>query len=373
MQTAAIICEYNPFHLGHQIQLNQIRSELADEEVCIIALMSGCFVQRGGPSVLLPGSRAEAALAAGVDLVLELPFPWSMSGADYFAGAALSILERLGGIDWLCFGSECGDLRRLEAESRRITDAAFQTALDKIAISEPSLSWAKMREAAYRAVYREEPVRYSANDLLGIAYLSHLKNIHPWLIRRHPGFSASSAREAYEAEDWKALSALVPKSILTALRGYVPQSNAADKAVLAALRLTSVDEMTSYAECTAELAGLIGKHVPECGSTEELLSACCNKKYTAARVRRVIWHIFLRTPSSAMTKRPAYTRLLACNERGRAWLNARRKHTAIPVITRASNVRMDFEVEKQYLFAMKRNYLGAFLMDQEEKKLPIVK
>lgn len=376
MQTVAIICEYNPFHMGHKVQIDAIRSEFDGASVCIIALMSGCWVQRGGAATLSPSQRAAIALEMGVDLVLELPFPWSMSGADYFARGAVSILEALGGIDYLCFGSESGDLDRLSLEAKRLCAPEYAAALDRAVSAHPTLSWAKLRECAYLEVYGEALEPYAPNDLLAIAYLSHLRTIKPLPIARKTGYSASAARRSLAEGDLETLATLVPQSTFDALNSRYSRAekgNSADVALLSALRLMPQDELACYAEGSAELAGIIARNLPSAGTVEELVSACTNKKYTSARIRRAVWHAFLRTPADLPSTDPSYTRLLGCNAAGREWLSSVRKRAAIPVITRVSNARMMPETARQFFFAQKRSALFAFLTGNDENNLPIIK
>lgn len=376
MQTVAIICEYNPFHLGHKVQIEAIRSQFDREEVCIVSLMSGCYVQRGGMAVLSPATRTEIALEMGADIVLELPFPWSMSGADYFASGAISILEAVGGIDYLCFGSECGQLERLSLEADRLNAPDYCSALDRAASELPTHAWAAVRESAYRATYSEELPHYAPNDLLAIAYLMHLRSIKPMPIERKSGYSASSARKSFAERDFGQLAQLVPPQTFFALQAKneaVEGLASADVALLSSLRLMTASELASCAEGSIELAGLILRHLPHCRTIDSLVASCTNKKYTSARVRRVLWHIFLRTPADLPASIPAYTRLLGCNEMGRRWLSERRKSTQIPVITRISNVRNHPNAEEQFIMNEKRHELYAFLSGTTEKSLPIVK
>ena len=107
MKRIGIICEFNPIHRGHARLISRAR-----EEGLVVCLMSGNFTQRGEAAVLPPVPRATMAIAAGADLVLELPFPYACASAAYFAGAGVEILCRLG-VDTLAFGSESGDLSRL--------------------------------------------------------------------------------------------------------------------------------------------------------------------------------------------------------------------------------------------------------------------
>ena len=108
MKTAGIIAEYNPFHQGHQRQISFIREQLGADY--IIAVMSGDFVQRGTPALLPKHARAEAALRCGVDLVLELPVSCATASAELFARCGVDILDGIGVTDYLCFGSEEGEI-----------------------------------------------------------------------------------------------------------------------------------------------------------------------------------------------------------------------------------------------------------------------
>ena len=108
MKVTAVIAEYNPFHNGHLYQLRTIRTaECAD---WIVVVLSGDFVQRGIPAIVDKYQRCRMALANGADLVFELPVYFALGSAEYFAQGAVSLIDKLGVVDTLHFGSECGDL-----------------------------------------------------------------------------------------------------------------------------------------------------------------------------------------------------------------------------------------------------------------------
>ena len=107
MTITAVIAEYNPFHNGHAYQLAKAR-ELTGADYLVV-IMSGDFVQRGAPAVLDQHVRAELALLGGADLVLQLPCHFALGSAQHFARGAVSLLDALGCVDYLCFGSEHGD------------------------------------------------------------------------------------------------------------------------------------------------------------------------------------------------------------------------------------------------------------------------
>ena len=124
MKICAVICEYNPFHLGHAYQLAEMQKRGA-----VIAVMSGSFTQRGDAAVLSKYDRAEIAVRCGADLVLELPFPYSSAPAEIFGGTGVRIAHALGCVDELCFGSETGDISSLVLLTERLQSEDFREAL----------------------------------------------------------------------------------------------------------------------------------------------------------------------------------------------------------------------------------------------------
>jgi hypothetical protein len=149
MRTAGIIAECNPLHEGHTYLIEEARARTGADYV--VVAMSGDYVQRGAPSILSREKRAEALLRAGVDLVVELPLYVSGSGADYFARGGVALLESLGVITDLVFGSESGDLEALKAAAVRLAAEDVPAAGDRLAAeNEPSAG-----DSVYRNVLRE--------------------------------------------------------------------------------------------------------------------------------------------------------------------------------------------------------------------------
>ena len=116
MQVCGIVTEYNPFHNGHQYHITQARSIRNCD--CLIAIMSGNFVQRGEPAIIDKWERAACAVAHGVDIVIELPYPYATQSADIFAQGAIRLLT-LANVNHMVFGSECNDIEKLKHLSER--------------------------------------------------------------------------------------------------------------------------------------------------------------------------------------------------------------------------------------------------------------
>ena len=134
MKVAAIIAEYNPFHNGHKYQVDKIR-DIFGEDTAVIAIMSGNFTQRGEPAIADKALRAKAACECGVNLVLELPFPFSMSSAEFFASAGVRIANELQIVDYLVFGSESGNLGNLADIAEIISSEEFILTTEKLSDS----------------------------------------------------------------------------------------------------------------------------------------------------------------------------------------------------------------------------------------------
>ncbi len=176
MQVNGIIAEYNPFHNGHKYQLEEARRRTC-AGYTIIA-MSGNFVQRGAPALLDKHSRAEMALRCGADLVLELPTLYASSSAEYFASGAVALLDKLGVVTHLCFGSECGDVTLLTQIANILADepAEYSAALKRF--MQQGYSYPNARVNALMQLYPflegHWQVFSSPNNILAIEYLKAL-------------------------------------------------------------------------------------------------------------------------------------------------------------------------------------------------------
>lgn len=190
MKTAGIIAEYNPFHTGHEYQINYIKEKLRTDYVVIA--MSGDFVQRGTPALFSKYVRAEMALRSGADLVLELPVSISSASAELFARGGVQLLDGLGVTDILCFGSECGDTDALMELAKILAEEpeTFQAALRRNLKN--GMTFPKARSMALSAVFPEsekyQQLLSSPNNILGIEYckaiLRENSSISPVSIKR---------------------------------------------------------------------------------------------------------------------------------------------------------------------------------------------
>lgn len=200
MKVVGLITEYNPFHNGHKHHIEEAR-RITGADYCI-AVMSGSFVQRGAPAIIDKYSRARMALLNGVDLVLELPVCFSTASAEYFAHGAVSLLNRLGVVDFICFGSECGNINILNKAAELLLDKSglFDECLQ--AYLKEGKSYPAARSAAMQKLIRTNQamdlsdtdaellcqIINEPNNILGIEYIKAIRSlnsmIQPVTIRR---------------------------------------------------------------------------------------------------------------------------------------------------------------------------------------------
>ena len=128
MAALGMICEWNPFHLGHAWLLRELKRCYSLPVVCV---MSGNFVQRGEPAVAEKRARAEMALRCGADVVFELPTVWAMASAERFARGGVALLRRTGVVTQVAFGSECGDAAALMRVAACLDGEDFRAALQR--------------------------------------------------------------------------------------------------------------------------------------------------------------------------------------------------------------------------------------------------
>lgn len=357
MRSSGVICEFNPFHGGHAYLLSRMR-ELVGPDGCVVCLMSGRFVQRGEAAMADPYLRAETALAGGVDLVLELPFPQSAGSAEFFASGGVNILSRLG-VDSLAFGSERGDLSLLTAAAEAVSSPAFGEAYADICNTGMGTA-AAYAEALRRVCPTELPTNFpSSNELLGIAYICALKQYegvsgHAPTPHTVPRLGAGYREDTLSLDGFPSATALRsvireassdPLSLEAILDGTMPGDSLnilmnalrAEEAPLSNDRLLSFfhtfyrikspEDFKGYAEMGGGLANHICHRAHETATPEEFFKSLRTKYYTDARLRRALLFGALGVTEQDLKATPVYTTLLAANERGCAFLKEWRKES----------------------------------------------
>lgn len=329
MKTVGIICEYNPLHLGHKHQIDQIRS-VCNSDDSIVCLMSGNYVQRGEPAVFHRSHRARAALAAGADLVLELPVTASLSSAEGFAYYGVSILSGL--CHKLCFGAECNDSTLLLKAAEALLSDAFSPALKEEL--KKGISFPAARQAALSKLGVDSQILSQPNNILAVEYckaiLSQNSPMKPMPILRRGNYhdetpdpenpSATSLRiKLSEGSSWLDFIPVEAHSCFS--DAQIHTLSAGERAILGRLK-TMTDE--EYALLPFGSEGLWRKlmHAARKYSTlDEIINATKSKRYTRTRINRMILCGFLGITAADLSVPAPYVRVLAFNEKGRQILN----------------------------------------------------
>ena len=337
-----IICEYNPFNNGHLRQINEIK-KLSDEP--IICVMSGNFTQRGEIAITDKYSRAKMALCAGADAVLELPVPFSIASAEYFASAGVHILNGAG-VDKLCFGSESADAEKIYKIAHIACSEEFKRECADISKKEGNAA-ANFDLLQLRS--GEEGIL--SNDILGIEYTKAIiKNNYPMQIypikREGSAYrdtelcagelpSASAIRETVKNGSLDDISPYVPSPTLEILKSCeLADIRRIFDGMLLSLRLADAEGL----QVAISDIGLVNRILAlsrECTDLADLEAKLQTKKYTKSAIRRAMLYILLGVKRSDLNLLPTHALLLGANARGREYLAAVRKNEGgIKIVTR---------------------------------------
>lgn len=326
MKVAAIICEYNPFHYGHRYLIEKTREVGATH---IAAVMSGSFTQRGDLAVFDKYIRAKTALENGVDLVIELPTMYSLSAAEGFAAGAVGIIESLGCVDMLSFGSECGELSALREASSACEYALHTDSFHGLMKS--GYSYPAALSAVVKELYTDDvsDVLKSPNNTLAIEYLNALDSmgsaIEPFTAAR-----VGAAHDSDEAAEFSSAS-LIRKMILrgedySRLAPKIEAPNAdikrLERAILSRLRAMHREDFEQLYDGANGLAERLYKAVRKAVTLDELYFLAKTKRYTLARIRRAVLCGFLGLNKGQLLTPNAYIRVLGMNKKGKEILSA---------------------------------------------------
>lgn len=328
-----IICEYNPFHLGHRKQIVRIRRNFG-EDTGVICAMSGNFVQRGYPAIFDKMRRAEAAVRCGADLVVELPVPVALSSAEGFASGGVSILSRLCG--GLCFGAETADADALSAIARALLSEDFSPLLREQL--DTGKSFPAARQAALTAMGLPGSLLETPNNILAVEYckaiLAQGSSMRPLPIRREGSYhaqtpdaenpSASSLR--LQLEQGADVSPYLPPEAARCFKDAPMHTlQAGERAILYRLRAMTEAEFEALPFGSEGLWRKLMHAARQEASLEALAAAVKSKRYTRTRIDRMILCACLGITQAQMRAEIPYVRILAFNDRGREILNGAKK------------------------------------------------
>ena len=367
MCAVGLITEYNPFHNGHLHHLREsLRVTGADVAV---AVMSGHFLQRGEPALVDKWTRAEMALAAGVDLVVELPLPWAGSSAPDFAHGAVQALVALGA-DTLCFGSESGELESLQYCADFLCDHDSVIVEKTSELLRQGIHYPQARTQVladllpdkHESVALEEP-----NNILGIEYLKALtrlkSTIQPVTIQRigagyhdtdsSPDGIASATGIRKKLTESEPVDGLLPATVFQILQRVMTTGDVFSSAnYFRLLMAQAFRHPAGLTDCWLVENGIENRLLNVAEKSfmlEELLAGLKSRQLTRTRVQRMLVSILLGMDKIVVPQLfsagPRYLHLLAVSKKGQQFLASGRKQRTIPLIQNFSRV---YAILKRY-------------------------
>jgi predicted nucleotidyltransferase len=357
MQATGIIVEYNPFHNGHLYHLHETK-KLTDADV-VIAVMSGNFLQRGEPALLPKAERTKMALAAGVDLVIELPYAFSTQQADIFANGSVSLLHALGVQD-ICFGSESGSIEDFYTllEKKKTHQHDLQHII-KTKMKE-GVSYPKALSYALEQLSSEGVNVSLPNNILGMHYIEAIKDqqspIIPRTIQRHGSnyhdetfeqniASATSVRKTLLTQDLSlsSIQQVIPSTTTNILEAYITSYKVVHHweqyfpLLKYALLTKTKEELATIYEAEEGLENRLLAHIAQATSFTTFMETIKTKRYTWTRLQRLCLHILTNTTKEQMAsaytdKTVPYIRLLGMNQQGQRYLSFMKKKIELPLL-----------------------------------------
>ena len=343
-----IVSEYNPFHNGHIVHLRQ--SIESTQSQFVIAVMSGNFIQRGDTAIVDKWTRAEMALRQGVDLVIELPTVYATSSAENFAYGAIKILDSIGIVDYVSFGSECGNINLMADIADVLNDEPqeySQLLHDQLQLGR---SFPSAREIAINDYFLGNTtytnILKSPNNILGIEYIKALKaldsNIIPITIRRNyvdynstspdleKGIASASAIRTM-IQNGKSIRKVVPQTTYDLIKekaklgqlvsGIGHYSNQ----IIYNLRKMSLDEIANLADVSEGLENVIKLASMRTSNIYEAISMIKSKRYTQSRIQRIMLYSLLgitKKDIELSKKVTPYIRILGFTSKGKRLISA---------------------------------------------------
>lgn len=376
MKTVGIIAEYNPFHNGHLYHITEAK-RLTNADFAVV-IMSGNFVQRGTPAILDKYSRTKMALACGADLVFELPVQYATATAELFAHGAVSLLNSLGFVDYLCFGSEHTTLSDYQKLAQLLENPPLELKKLLEDYQKQNISYPVARSKAIHAFLAKEEnldilsFLSKPNTILGIAYLQALlrlgSNITPVILKRtDKGYhsfelknsiaSASGIRKAYqEQKSLYSLSDYIPDAVFSILKKQEKKTfpiEINDFSSLLYYKLLSNPPKERYTDITMDFWNRIYKSYNYCTSFSQLCDIIKCKNLVYSSICRNLLHILLDTSTPDKTDNPEYLRLLGFKKEASWLLNAKRQASnppLIPIITKVADAKKILSAKDYTLF-----------------------
>lgn len=361
MKAIGIIAEYNPFHNGHLYHIQTIKEKYPDS--VIILIMSGNFTERGEAMIIDKWKRTVIALHHGIDLVVELPYPFATQSADFFAYGAITLLEKLQ-VEKVIFGSESNDLETMKVIAEvQIQNEEFDKLVriySKMGKNYPTAISCAIEDLTGKKII-------TPNDLLGVSYLKTILENHYSIeaesIQRIGNYhekelnttfsSASSIREALKRN--QPIQGQVPEDTLPYftnlhfMEDYFP---------ILKYKILTEDDLSIYQTVEEGIDKVLKKEIERATSYEDFIKRIKSKRYTYNKISRMLLHILCNftKEKAILFKDIRYIRILGFNNLGRSYLNSIKKKIEIPIISKMTKFKdpmLEFELTTTKIYDLK--------------------
>ncbi len=369
-----IIAEYNPFHNGHLYHINKIKEMYPNEEIVLV--MSGNFTERGEVSIINKWDKKDIALKAGIDLVVEIPYAFATESADYFAYAAITLLEELK-VDKLIFGSETNNIDLFE----EIVDAQLNNEMFDPLVKIYMKMGKNYPTALSNALYDLTNKKLALpNDLLGISYVKIIRkynyNIKPLCIKRINNYnkkvltgklsSATSIREALKNNI--DINPYIPTFVIPYLANIHFQD---EYFKFLKYKILCEEDLTIYHGIDEGIDKRIKSKILKSHNYDELINNIKSKRYTYSRISRILNHILCNytKENKKVCNKLEYIRILGFNDSGRKYLNKVKKTTNIPIISNYSKnkselIKLELKATSSYAAVLDELEKEKIIMDE---------
>ncbi|MBO0994262.1 nucleotidyltransferase [Bacillus sp. SD088] len=379
MRTVGIVVEYNPFHNGHLYQLQKAKEDThADIAICI---MSGNFLQRGEPALVSKWSRTKMALSAGIDLVIELPFAFSVQKAEIFAYGAVYLLDALN-CSHICFGSESGQISDFHNTINFVHHHRLQYEKYIHEFIKEGMSYPSALSKAYQALDPGKDLidLSKPNNILGFHYMEAASEINSQLRfltikRKNAGYhdpsvnetniaSATSIRNRLQrTEQTDSIKNYIPKTSLSELQHYLVEfgqlhswENYWDYLQYQILSKSS-KELEAIYDMEEGLENRFIRAAQTAKDYQGFMEIMKTKRYTWTRLQRISTQILLNIQKEQihdLGRKPQYIRLLGMSDVGQKYLRSIKKDLQIPLISKVSaqqNQMLALDIKATHMYA----------------------
>lgn len=353
-KSVGIVTEYNPFHTGHQYQIDFLHKSGYEN---IVVAMSGSCVQRGFPSIFSKFERANMALLSGVNLVCEIPFPFSCMSAEGYANAGIRTLKEAN-VDAICFGSESGNVELLKSIAEFLLSDEYEISLKNYLSKK--IPFASAREKAIFDKFNlDKNILSASNDILAIEYIKSCIKLdwYPEIIalkRKGANYNQLEAKNGFSSAS--GIRKMIGEYRFNTVLNYIPEEcrqiftkniergnyflpdEAWEKSILFTLRNKTNEDFIKIDDCNLELANSFEKACCTAYSLENLFDNLPTKRYTRSRLNRIILKSILNFNNNEINN-IQYIRVLGFDKKGELLLKNLSKTSSLPVSHSAKILR----------------------------------